>query len=335
MRAAVITQFGGPEVLEIQDVPMPEAVADQVLVRVYASALNRADLLQRKGEYPAPAGSPQDIPGLEFAGEIAAVGALVIGWQVGQRVFGISGGGAQAEYVVAHARMLMEIPAGMSWTEAAAIPEAFITAHDALWIQARLRPNERVLINAVGSGVGLAAVQLVKAIGAQAFGTARTQSKLERAKRLGMVDGWMVGSGKELSRAAAEPKFDVVLELAGGDYVGGDLAALALKGRLMLVGTMAGSIANINLSLVLTKRLRVTGTVLRSRPLEEKIAATQVFAKEALPLFAKGELQAVVGQTFSLNQIVEAHRYMESNSNTGKVVLSMREESNVAGHRGI
>ena len=327
MQAAIITRFGGPEVLEIQDVPMAEAVADEVLVRVHAAALNRADLLQRKGQYPAPAGSPTDIPGMEFAGEVSAIGPLVTGWQPGQRVFGICGGGAQAEYVIAHPRMLMEIPYGMSWTEAAAIPEAFITAHDALWIQAGLRPNERVLINAVGSGVGLAAVQLVRAMGAQAFGTARTQSKLDRAQQLGMVAGWMVGSGQDLSLAGAvaEQKFDVVLELAGGDYVAGDLAALALRGRLMLVGTMAGATAKINLSLVLTKRLRVIGTVLRSRRVEEKIAATQAFAKEALPLFAKGELQAVVDQVFPLDQIAEAHRYMESNSNSGKIVLSISD----------
>jgi NADPH:quinone reductase len=321
MRAAVITEFGGPEVLEIREVPVPEPTADEVRVRVRASALNRADVLQRRGHYPAPAGAPQNIPGLEFAGEVDAVGETVTQWKPGQRVFGICGGGGHAEYVVVPERTLVPVPGNLDWRGAAAIPEAFITAHDGLWIQAALRPGERVLVNAVGSGVGLAAVQLIKAMGAEAFGTARTAGKLERAREYGMVDGWQVESGSDLARVAAKRNFDVVFELAGGDYVASDLEVLAPKGRLILVGLVAGGQANVNLGLLLARRLRIIGTVLRSRPLEEKIQATQAFAREVCPLLASGVLKPAIDCEFKLEEIREAHRYMEANSGVGKIVL--------------
>src|SRR5260370_22899060 len=171
MQAAWISRFGGPDVLEVRAVGKPLISPEHVLVRVRASALNRADLLQRQGKYPPPPGCPPEIPGIEFAGEVVEVGSAVTAWKEGQRVFGLLGGGAHAEYVVTHERLLAEIPANLDWAEAASIPEAFITAHDALWIQARLRPAENVLITAVGSGVGLAAVQLARAMRAVPFGT--------------------------------------------------------------------------------------------------------------------------------------------------------------------
>ena len=321
MRAAVITRFGGPEVLEVREVPTPEPSANQVRVRVHASALNRADVLQRRGEYPPPADAPQNIPGLEFAGEVDAVGAAATQWKPGQRVFGICGGGGHAEYVVVHERTLVEVPANLDWSGAGAIPEAFMTAHDALWIQAALRPGERVLVNAVGSGVGLAAVQLIKAMGAEAYGTARTVSKLERAREYGMRDGWQIESGSELARVAAKHKFDVVLELAGGDYAASDIEVFAPKGRLILVGILAGGQANLNLGMLLAKRLRIIGTVLRSRPIEEKIQATLAFAREVCPLLGRGVLKPSIDREFSLDEIREAHRYLEANSSFGKLVL--------------
>jgi NADPH:quinone reductase len=321
MRAVVIDRHGGPEVLEIRDVPTPQPYADQVLVRVHASALNRADLLQRRGKYPAPAGAPQDIPGLEFAGEVVGCGPEVTQWKPGQRVFGITGGGAQAEYLLTHERILAEIPDNLSWEEAAAVPEAFITAHDALWTQAQLRPGERVLIHAVGSGVGLAAVQLVRALSAEAFGTARTQSKLDEANRYGLQKGYLVSSGEDVPSAVGSQRFNVVLELVGGSYVASDLQVLAPKGRLLLVGTMGGAQADLNLGLILSKRLRIIGTVLRSRPLEEKIEATQRFAREVVPLFATRKLRPSIDRTYSLREIQEAHAYMEENQNTGKIVI--------------
>ena len=190
MRAIVITAPGGIEVLDLREVPRPSPSHAQLLVRVHATALNRADVLQRQGHYPAPADSPADIPGLELAGEVAELGPGATRWKAGQRVFGIVGGGAYAEYLVTHERLLAQIPDSLSYTEAAAVPEAFITAHDALVTQAQLRASESVLIHAVASGVGLAAVQLTRALGAVPFGTARGQGKLERAREYGLEDGW-------------------------------------------------------------------------------------------------------------------------------------------------
>src|SRR5713101_4203466 len=186
MRAVIITRPGGPEVLEIQDVEIPQPTGDQVRVCVRASGINRADLLQRAGAYPAPPGSPSDIPGLEFAGEVDAVGPLVRTWKPGQRVMGLAGGGAQAEYIVTHEGLLVEIPQNLDFVQAAGIPEVFMTAHDALFTQASLQVGERVLIHAAGSGVGTAAIQLAHAAGATVFGTSRTPGTLERAKELGM-----------------------------------------------------------------------------------------------------------------------------------------------------
>src|SRR5215467_499556 len=204
MQAIWISRFGGPEGLEIRSVPRPEVAGDQVLVRVQASALNRADLLQRQGRYPAPPGYSQEIPGIEFAGEVAEVGPLVQMWKPGQRVFGLAGGGAQAEYLVTQERLLAEVPKNLDWVEAAAIPEVFITAHDALWKQAGLRPGESVLIHAVGSGVGLAAVQLVRAIRAVPFGTSRTADKIGKARPYGLQDGIVVRENFDEMVSAAE-----------------------------------------------------------------------------------------------------------------------------------
>src|SRR5947207_9560348 len=189
MRAAIITQPGGPEVLEIHDVKMPEPAGEQVRIRVHASGVNRADLLQRAGGYPAPAGSPPNIPGMEFAGEVDAIGPLVTMWKPGQRVMGLVGGGAQAEYILSHEGLLVEIPQNLDFVQAAGVPEVFMTAHDALFTQAGLEMGERVLIHAVGSGVGTAAMQLAREAGAMTFGTSRTPRKLELARRLGLDFG--------------------------------------------------------------------------------------------------------------------------------------------------
>jgi NADPH2:quinone reductase len=330
IKAAVISRFGGPEVIEIQEVPTPSAAADQVLVQVKASSLNRADLLQRQGKYAAPAGSPQEIPGMEFAGVVAALGPQARLWQIGQRVFGITGGGAHAEYTVMHERALAEIPEDLSWEEAAAVPEAFITAHDALWKQAALRPSERVLIHAVGSGVGIAAVQLVRAIGAIPYGTSRTADKIEKTKSYGLEAGVQLrGSLDPLSDftkvTTQDRGFDVVLDLVGGPYVSASIQSLALKGRLLLLATVAGTKAEFNLGQFLGKRAQIIGTTLRSRSLEEKIMVTQVFAKEVVPLFAKGTLRPTIDSVFTLDQIQDAHRRLESNDTFGKVVLKIAE----------
>ena len=328
MKAAVITRPGGPEVLEIQDRPQPQPTGEDVLVRVHASALNRADLLQREGKYPAPPGSPPDIPGLEFAGEIQALGPRASMWTKGQRVFGLVGGGAQAEYVVVHERAVAEIPARLGWAEAAAVPEAFITAHDALWVQAGLRPGERVLIHAVGSGVGLAAVQVVRAINAECFGTSRNADKIRRATEYGLNAGAVISDPvvelpDHTRQWTGGTGFNVVLDLAGGAYVRASIDALGPKGRLMLVGTVAGAKSDFNVGMLMGKRLTIRGTVMRARPLEEKIEAIRRFAAEVLPLFASGVLRPTIDREFPLDRIADAHTHLQSNSTFGKVVLTL------------
>jgi NADPH2:quinone reductase len=328
MRAVVIARPGGPEVLELREVERPAPGTEQVLVRVRATAINRADLLQRRGRYPAPPGAPADIPGLELAGEIAALGPGASLWQPGDRVFGIVGGGGNAEYAVMHERTLARIPDRLSWTEAAAVPEVFITAHDALVTQARVRPSERVLIHAVGSGVGLAAVQLARAVGAVPYGTARTADKIARARELGLADGVTVESdlaviGERAMHWTANQGVEVVLDLVGGDYLAASARAAAPKGRIMLIGTVAGATATLPLGLVLGKRLTIRGTVLRARPLEEKILATRAFADQVVPLLERDLVRPVIDAVFPLTGIAEAHARVETNATFGKVVLEV------------
>jgi len=329
MRAITITKPGGPEVLALVDRPVPAPSRGEVRVRVRATAVNRADLLQRMGAYPAPAGEPADVPGLEFAGEVDAVGADVERLRVGDRVFGLVGGGAYAEYIVSHERAVAKMPDSLSFVDGAAIPEAFITAHDAIVTQAGLTSGESLVIHAAGSGVGTAAVQLGRALGAHVIGTARTQDKLDRARALGMDDG-IVPSG-----TAADPRFadavrgltgggaSVVLELVGGAYFAEDLRAVATRGRIVLVGLMAGAKTEIDLGLVLRKRVRVFGTVLRARPLEEKIAAVRAFEGQVVPLVARGACKPVIDVVMPLSDAAGAHERMASNTGFGKIVLTV------------
>jgi NADPH2:quinone reductase len=332
MQAVWIPRFGGPEVLEIRRVGRPLITPEQVLVRVRASALNRADLLQRQGKYPPPPGFPAEIPGMEFAGEVAEVGPSVQAWQPGQRVFGLLAGGAHAEYVVTQERLLAEIPANLDWAEAAAVPEVFITAHDALWAQARLRPAESVFINAVGSGVGLAAVQMARVINAVPYGASRTPDKIEQAKQFGLEAGLVVRENFDELVATAEKwthgkGINVVLDLAGGPYVKACQKLLALKGRMVLVGTVAGASYELESRYVMGKRLEIRGTVLRARSLEEKIQVTQAFAAEVVPLLARGVLRPTIDSKFPLADIAKAHARLESNATFGKVIVEFDSKS--------
>jgi putative PIG3 family NAD(P)H quinone oxidoreductase len=295
-----------------------------VLVRVRASALNRADLLQRAGRYPAPPGSPADIPGLEIAGEVADVGAAVTRWSAGDRVFGIIGGGGNAEFATLHEDELARVPDGMSWEDAAAVPEAFITAHDAMVTQAALRSGERVLVHAVGSGVGLAAIQLARALGGLPFGTARSANKIERARAFGLDAGAVIGTADEMAAAVREwnaTGVDVALDLVGGDWLAATVECMAMRGRIVLIGLLAGRSATLNLGTVLTRRLQIRGTVLRSRSAREKADATAAFARDVLPLLESGQVRPVVDSVFPLEKIAEAHALLESNRTFGKVVL--------------
>ncbi|MBL9016331.1 MAG: NAD(P)H-quinone oxidoreductase [Myxococcales bacterium] len=323
MRAVAITKPGGPDVLAVVERPSPEPSRGEVRVRVRATAINRADLLQRMGAYPAPADSPPDIPGLEIAGEVDAVGPGVERLKLGDRVFGLVGGGGYAEQVVSHERALAKIPDGLPFEQAAAVPEAFITAHDAMVAQGQLAGGDTLLVHAVGSGVGTAAVQLGKALGCFVVGTARTPDKLERAKPLGLHAGVVADANKFADgvRAHAPDGATVVLELVGGGYVDEDLRCTRPLGRIVLVGLLAGARHEIDLALVLRKRLRILGTVLRARPLEEKIAAMRAFEAQVVPLLARGLVAPVVDTVMDLDQAGAAHARMASNAGFGKIVL--------------
>lgn len=320
MRAIVIEAPGGPEVMKWREVPTPEPGRGEVRVRVRATAVNRADLLQRMGNYPAPADAPADIPGLEIAGEVEALGPGVERLRVGDRVFGLVGGGGYAEAVTSHERALAKIPDTMSFEDAAAVPEAFITAHDAIITQCGLRSGETLLISAAGSGVGTAAIQLGHALGATVVGTARTADKLERAKPLGLDLGIVPSDGRFADRA---PPAHVILELVGGAYLNEDLRCLVPLGRIALVGLLAGRKTELELGLVLGKRARIFGTVLRARPLEEKIAAVRAFETQVVPLLARGAVKPIVDRVLPLAEAARAHEHMASNEGFGKIVLAV------------
>lgn len=325
MRAIAITKPGGPDVLTLVERETPQPSRGEVRVRVRATAINRADLLQRMGAYPAPADAPPDIPGLELAGEVEALGPGVERLAIGDRVFGLVGGGAYAEQLVTHERALAKIPEGMSFQDAAAVPEAFITAHDAIVGQANLTAGETLLIHAVGSGVGTAAVQLGRALGVFTIGTARTPDKLERAKGLGL-DAGVLAEGNRFAdrvRAVDAAGAHVVLELVGGGYLDEDLRCTRPLGRIVLVGLMAGTKQEIDLALILRKRLRIMGTMLRARPLEEKLAVMRTFEDRVVPLFARGALRPVIDCVMPLDQAAQAHARMASNEGFGKIVLTV------------
>ena len=328
MKAVFIKEFGGPEVLEIREVPEPaKAQSAEVMIGVKAAGLNRADIIQRRGHYPPPAGYSPDIPGLEFAGEVVDTGEDVTDFKTGDRVFGIIAGEAQAELLKIDHRLLVKIPDNLSFIEAAAIPEAFITAHDAVFTQAKLKGDETLLIHAVGSGVGLAALQLAAVYGHRVIGTSRTAEKLERCRELGLDESMTVGSdgafADEVLARTESRGVDVILDLVGGAYFEQNLRSLALKGRLLLVGLTSGSSAQFNLSVALANRLTITGTTLRGRSIEEKADATRTFAIDVVPHLANGSVRPNLDRVFDLHDVRAAHEYLESNESFGKVVLKI------------
>ena len=324
MRAIIITRPGGPEVLEVQERPKPEPGVGQVRVRVHTSALNRADLMQREGNYPVPPGVPADIAGMEYAGEVDALGPSASLWKVGDRVMGIIGGAGHAEFLCVHEREAIPVPRGLSWEEAGAIPEAFLTAYDALFRQLDLRMGETVLIHAVASGVGTAGLQLARAGGARVVGTSRSAAKLVRAKELGLDVAVDASNGNWVETISAKiggEQVHVIMDLVGGAYLDGNLRVLAHRGRLIIVGLTAGSRAELDMGMVLRKRLEMIGTVLRARSLEEKIALARDASAHLIPLFDAGKLRPVIDRVFPFSEIRAAHELMHSNDTFGKIVL--------------
>ncbi|MFQ5678425.1 MAG: NAD(P)H-quinone oxidoreductase [Gemmatimonadota bacterium] len=331
MKAVRIAEPGGPDVLRIVEMEDPSAGPDDLLVRVRAAGLNRADLLQRRGLYPAPPGSPADVPGLEFAGEVREVGGRareVEPFREGDRVMGLLGGGGYAELVVVPAAAALRVPSGLSFEEAAAVPEVFLTAHDALEARARLRPGESVLIHAAGGGVGTAALQIARASGAsRVFGTA-SAGKLRRLGESGLAPDVGIDYRREsfdrvVSRETGGRGVDVILDTVGAPYWEANVASLAPLGRLVLVGLLGGRETAVDLGALMRGRISVVGTVLRARPLAEKVLLAREFRARLLPLFEAGRLRPVLDRVFRMEEVPAAHRYVEENRSLGKVVLWM------------
>jgi putative PIG3 family NAD(P)H quinone oxidoreductase len=324
-RAVVIEGKGDVDVLRIGKLAVREPGPGELLIEVAAAGLNRADTLQRRGFYPAPPGSPAQVPGLEYAGTVARVGEGVTDYAAGDRVMGIVAGGGMATQLVVHAREAMRVPAALSLTDAAAIPEVFLTAYDALFVQAGLALGQVALLHAVGSGVGTAALQLACAAGARPIGSSRSADKLERCKVLGLHDAILVSDKLFAARVMELTQrrgADVILDTVGAAYLAENISALANGGRLLQVGLVGGASAELALGTLMAKRASVIGTVLRSRPLEQKAALAQAFARDVLPLMERGAIKPVIDCVLPMSEIQEAHRRMERNDSFGKIVLS-------------
>jgi NADPH:quinone reductase-like Zn-dependent oxidoreductase len=311
--------------LVVAERPTPSPQGGEQLVRVHGAGLNRADLAQLAGAYPAPPGVPADIPGLEFAGIVEATG---------ERVFGIAGGGAQAELMSVPVEQCVPVPEGLDLIAMGGVPEAFVTAHDALVTQAHVQPGEWVLIHAVGSGVGTAGLQLAKALGANVIGTARTQSKLDRCQALGLDVGLMPPTTPE-GRVDADALawqiveatgggVNVTLDLAGGDYVTADVNAAAPRARIVCIGTVAGGTARLPIFGLMSKRLQMFGTVLRARSVAEKGAAMRGFADDVVPLLAASKVKPIIETVIPLAEGERAYELVASDTTFGKVVLDCR-----------
>jgi len=325
MKAIVVTSPGGPENLSLTEVPDPELRPGALLVRVRATALNRADLLQRRGLYPPPRGE-SEILGMECAGEVAAVGEGVSQVAVGDRVMALLPGGGYAEKVVVPEKMAIPMPENLSFEQAAAIPEAFLTAREALFTLGKVRPDDVVLVHAAGSGVGSAAVQIAREAGARVIATAGSAEKLARVAELGahvLVNYRTEDFAAVAMTESRKHGVDVVLDFIGGSYWPKHAACLAVGGRCVCIGVLGGATAEVNLAQLLMRRYQILGLVMRSRDPSEKIAITQAFVRETLPLLSSGRLRPVVDSVFPFAEVAKAHQRMETNENFGKVVLSV------------
>lgn len=325
MKAVTRTSDGGPEVLQLGNVPPPQPTDTQLLVNVRATALNRADLIQRRGGYPPPQGE-SEILGLEIAGIVSRMGTEVNGFNEGDRVFGLVGGGGYAEQAVIDYRMAMVIPNKWSFEEAAAVPEVFFTANENIFTLGRLAAGETILIHAGGSGVGTAGIQIATHAGARVFVTAGTDDKIANCKSLGAIGGINYKQSDfvaEIERLTDGEGVDVVLDFIGAPYLQRNLQILKTKGRLLQVGLMGGSTTEIDLGMVMRKRLQVIGSVMRPQSLQEKIAITQRFEQRWLPELKSAKLRPIIDSVYLIAEARQAHEYMEANRNFGKIILKI------------
>lgn len=325
MRAVVAEQPGGVEALRIVDRPVPVPADDEVLVAVRATSVNRADVMQRQGNYPPPPGA-SDILGLEVAGEVVETGAAVTQWRPGDRVCSLLAGGGYAEYATVPARTALPLPAGMPWTEAGGLAEVFCTAHDNLVVRGRLQAGETVLVHGVASGVGTAATQLAVRAGAEVIGTASSTRKLDAATGLGARGGIDYTSEDFVERVGdltGGRGVDVILDVVGGPYLQRNLDALAPEGRLVIVGLQGGTRAELSLRQLMSGRLTVTGSTMRARSVDAKAEVAQRMRTDVMPGFADGALRVVIDSVFPLEQVADAHRALEAGDHVGKVILTL------------
>ena len=316
MRAVVFTGAGGNEVVSVEERPAPEPGREDVVVRVTFAGLNPADLVQRAGNYPAPPGSPPDVPGLEVAGTVESCGERVSSWRPGDRVFGLVGGGGLADRVVVHERCVARVPDALDEQGAAAVPEAFVTAHDAAFTQAGLRPGETLLVHGANGGVGTAAVQLGVLAGARVVATVRSLNVEDAVAALGAE---IVSD--EAFRVRTSMSADVILELVGGAHFPANLDVLARRGRIVVVSVAGGNEIELPLLTLMQKRATIAGTVLRSRPLEEKAVAVRAFEREVVPGLASGRLRALVDSVYPAGDVTAAFDRLEESGKLGKVLL--------------
>lgn len=325
MKAVMRSGDGGPEVLKLGDVPIPQPTETQLLVDVQATALNRVDLIQRRGGYPPPHGE-SEILGLEIAGTVSEMGTNATGFKNGDRIFGLVGGGGYAEKTVIDCRMAMSIPDEWSFEQAAAVPEVFFTANENIFTLSRLAAGETILIHAGGSGVGTAGIQIAHHAGARVFVTAGSSDKIERCVKLGAIAGINYKKSDfvtEIERLTDGAGVDVVLDFIGGPYLTRNLQILKTKGRLSQVGLLGGATTEIDLGMVMRKRLQIIGSVMRPQSLKEKVAITQQFVERWLPELKTGKIKPVIDTIFPLSQADKAHAYMEANRNFGKIILKV------------
>jgi NADPH2:quinone reductase len=324
MTAIAIRGFGGPDVLGPEQRPVPQPGAGEVLVKIAAAGVNRPDVMQRKGQYPPPAGAT-DIPGLEISGEVVAVGASARRWKLRDKVMGLVVGGGYAEYCLVHESHALPVPAGLTLVEAAAIPETFFTVWHNVFQRGGLKAGETLLVHGGSSGIGTAAIQLAKAFGARAIATAGSDEKCQACRRLGAdacinykTDDFVAGT----KAATAGKGADVILDMVGGDYVERNYEAAAIEGRLVQIAVQRGAKASIDLLRIMLKRLTHTGSTLRARSVEDKAAIARAVEEHVLPLIAKGTVRPLIDSTFPLAEAGRAHARMESGAHIGKIVLT-------------
>ncbi len=325
MKAIIITQPGGPEVLQMAERPQPVPKNGEVLVKVYAAGINRPDVAQRKGSYPPPAWAPQDIPGLEIAGTIEAIGNDVTRWKVGDKVCALVIGGGYAEYCAVPEGQCLTIPSNLTFDEAASLPETFFTVWSNVFDRAKLQPGESLLVHGGSSGIGVTAIQMAKALGSTVYITAGTDDKCTFCEKLGAdkaINYTKRSFKEEISELTGGKGVNVILDMIGGDYTAGNLQALAEDGRLVMINTMKGKDVIVDLSTVMRKRLSITGSMLRSRDAIFKSAITAQLQKQIWPLLNNGGIKPVIYQIFPATEAAKAHTLMESSAHTGKIVLS-------------